>query len=43
VERLTLPEIDRFYAIEERRGIVTGIGDSNPASDTGRSLSAPTK
>jgi hypothetical protein len=43
VERLTLPEIDRFYSIEERRGIVTGIGDSKPASDTGRSLSAPTK
>jgi enediyne biosynthesis protein E4 len=43
VERLTLPEIDRFYAIEERRGIVTGIGDSNPVSDTGRSLTAPTK
>jgi enediyne biosynthesis protein E4 len=43
VERLTLPEIDRFYSIEERRGIVTGIGDSNPASDNGRSLSAPTK
>jgi hypothetical protein len=43
VERPTLPEIDRFYSIEERRGIVAGIGDSNPASDTGRSLSAPTK
>jgi enediyne biosynthesis protein E4 len=43
VERPTLPEIDRFYSIEERRGIVAGIGDSNPASDTGRPLSAPTK
>ena len=43
VERPTLPEIDRFYSIEERRGIVAGIGDSNPASDPGRSPSAPTK
>jgi enediyne biosynthesis protein E4 len=43
VERLTLPEVDRFYSIEERRGIVAGIGDSNPASDTGRSLRAPSK
>jgi len=43
VERPTLPEIDRFYSIEERRGIVAGVGDSNPASDSDRSLSAPTK
>jgi hypothetical protein len=43
VERPTLPEIDRFYSLEERRGIVAGIGDSNPAPDTGRPLSAPTK
>jgi enediyne biosynthesis protein E4 len=43
VERLTLPEIDRFYSVEERRGMLTGIGDSNPASDTGRSLTAPPK
>jgi hypothetical protein len=33
VERFALSEVDRFYSIEERRGIVAGIGYSKPASD----------
>lgn len=27
VERLTLPEVDRFYSVEEGRGIVAGVLD----------------
>jgi hypothetical protein len=43
VEHLTLPEVDRFYSIEERRGILPGVSDSKPASKTGRSPVAPAK
>jgi enediyne biosynthesis protein E4 len=43
VERFTLPEVDRYYSIEERRGIVAGISDSKPACETGRPLAASAK
>jgi len=31
VERLTLPEVDRFYSVEEGRGIVAGALDPKSA------------
>jgi enediyne biosynthesis protein E4 len=30
VERLILPAVDRFYSVEERRGIVSGAADPKP-------------
>jgi hypothetical protein len=31
VERLTLPAVDRFYSVEEGRGIVSGAADPKPS------------
>jgi len=38
VQRFALPEVDRFYTIEERRGIVGGVLAPKPFSDASRSL-----
>jgi hypothetical protein len=32
VERLSLPEVDRFYSVQEGRGIVSGVLDPKPGS-----------
>jgi hypothetical protein len=37
VERFTLPAIDRFYSVEEGRGIVAGASDPKPAIGSGQS------
>jgi enediyne biosynthesis protein E4 len=39
VERLTLPEVDRFYTVEEARGIVAGVLDSKSAAGGAQSAS----
>lgn len=32
IERLTLPVVDRFYSVEEGKGVVPGAFDSMPAT-----------
>ncbi|MGA7219964.1 MAG: CRTAC1 family protein [Candidatus Sulfotelmatobacter sp.] len=43
VERITLPAVDRFYSVEEGRGIVAGASDPKPVIGSVQSLNPTTK